>query len=210
MPVEKLDGARLRHDRVPFEIVPRDVIQSIPNPDALAIWVYLLTKPTNWVVRKTEIMEHFSIGRDRYAAAMRYLRDEKLVVHTHIKDETGSFMGSCMWVYGFKPEDTGFGDVRNLEAPENYTLKEQESLLKNKRTIKRFVPPSVDEVRVYIKEHKYPVDPEAFIDFYESKGWMIGPNKMKSWQAAVRTWSRNDRALPNQSPAKPWLVGNAK
>ena len=31
---------------------------------------------------------------------------------------------------------------------------------------------------------------KAFIDFYSSKGWMIGKNRMKDWKAAVRTWER--------------------
>jgi hypothetical protein len=31
-----------------------------------------------------------------------------------------------------------------------------------------------------------------FIDFYESKGWMVGSNKMKDWKAAVRTWEKKD------------------
>jgi hypothetical protein len=36
------------------------------------------------------------------------------------------------------------------------------------------------------------IDAEAFIDFYSSKNWMIGKNKMKDWKAAVRTWERRD------------------
>lgn len=60
-----------------------------------------------------------------------------------------------------------------------------------RQTYKRFVPPSVDEVRRYCEERHNNVDPEAFVDFYESKGWMVGKNKMKSWKAAVRTWERS-------------------
>ena len=37
------------------------------------------------------------------------------------------------------------------------------------------------------------IDPEAFVDFYASKGWMIGKNKMKDWKAAVRTWEQGDK-----------------
>jgi len=213
MPIEKLDGAKLRHDKVPFEIIPRDVAQAITNPDALAIWVYLITKPTNWVVRKAEIMDHFSIGRDRYADSMKMLKEMGLVTIAHVQNEQGHMEGTVIWVHASSKvytEDTVYRHVGVPSSRENYTLKEQESLLKNKRSIKRFVPPSVDEVRSYIKEHKYPVDPEQFVDYYETRGWMLNKTPMKSWQAAVRTWSRNDRALPNQSPAKPWLVGNAK
>ena len=41
-------------------------------------------------------------------------------------------------------------------------------------------------------EHGYNVDAERFVDFYRSKGWLVGKNKMKDWKAAVRSWhSRN-------------------
>lgn len=52
----------------------------------------------------------------------------------------------------------------------------------------KFIPPSVTEVKKYCLERNNNVDPDAFVDFYESKGWMVGKNKMKSWKAAVRTW----------------------
>ena len=55
---------------------------------------------------------------------------------------------------------------------------------------KRFYPPTLDEVKEYCEERKNNIDPMAFIDFYSSKGWMIGKNRMKDWKAAVRTWER--------------------
>lgn len=60
------------------------------------------------------------------------------------------------------------------------------------RGSKKFVPPSVDEVRAYCLERKNRVDPVAFVDFYASKGWVIGKSPMKDWRAAVRTWERKD------------------
>ena len=59
---------------------------------------------------------------------------------------------------------------------------------------KRFTPPTVDDVESYVRAQGLPVDPVRFVDFYESKGWMVGRNKMKSWEAAVRTWSKRDDA----------------
>lgn len=55
---------------------------------------------------------------------------------------------------------------------------------------KVFVPPSVEEVHEYCCERMNNVDAEAFVDFYASKGWMVGKNKMKDWKAAVRTWEK--------------------
>jgi hypothetical protein len=67
---------------------------------------------------------------------------------------------------------------------------EKESEPVNKK--KRFIPPSLVEVTQYCKQRNNSVDPETFIDFYESKGWMVGKTKMKSWQASVRTWEKRD------------------
>ena len=55
----------------------------------------------------------------------------------------------------------------------------------------RFVPPTLTEVQEYIQKNSYSVDASTFIDFYTSKGWMVGSNKMKDWKAAVRTWEYN-------------------
>ena len=57
---------------------------------------------------------------------------------------------------------------------------------------KRFIPPTTEEVAAYCKERKNNVDPQRFVDFYESKGWMVGKNRMSNWKACVRTWERSE------------------
>ena len=52
----------------------------------------------------------------------------------------------------------------------------------------KFIPPTVEEVRDYCKERGNDIDAEEFVAFYESKGWMIGKNKMKNWKSAIITW----------------------
>lgn len=54
----------------------------------------------------------------------------------------------------------------------------------------KFVPPSQEEVRAYCVERGNSVDPQGWMDHYESNGWRVGKNPMKSWKAAVRTWER--------------------
>lgn len=53
-----------------------------------------------------------------------------------------------------------------------------------------FVKPSVEEVAAYCAERHNNIDPEAFVDLYESKGWKVGSAPMKDWKAAVRTWEK--------------------
>ena len=60
----------------------------------------------------------------------------------------------------------------------------------------RFKKPTLDEVKNYCILRKNNIDAEAFIDFYESKNFMIGKNKMKDWKACVRTWERREKDKP--------------
>jgi len=65
----------------------------------------------------------------------------------------------------------------------------------------RFRPPSVDEVRAEVSRRRANVDPEAFVAFYESKGWKVGAAPMRSWQAALTTWvKRGSGAGGNGGP----------
>jgi hypothetical protein len=57
---------------------------------------------------------------------------------------------------------------------------------------KYFKKPKKIEIKIYCIERQNKVDYEAFYDFYESKDWKIGKNKMKDWKAAVRTWERRE------------------
>jgi hypothetical protein len=54
----------------------------------------------------------------------------------------------------------------------------------------KFKKPTVEEVAAYIKEKDFRINAEAFIDHYESNGWLVGKAKMKDWKAAVRNWER--------------------
>ena len=58
---------------------------------------------------------------------------------------------------------------------------------------KRFTPPTLEEVTAYCQEKAPSVDPQRFIDFYASKGWFVGKNKMKDWKAAVRGWQAREK-----------------
>lgn len=69
---------------------------------------------------------------------------------------------------------------------------------------KRFIPPSVEEVEQYCIERSNNIEAQSFIDFYESKGWMIGKNKMKDWKAAVRTWERSRKQENKENVFDEW------
>lgn len=98
-----------------------------------------------------------------------------------------------------------------LKENKNIRLKEDKKkditnvISKEKAT--RFSPPTLDDVKSYCSEKGYTqVDPEKFVDFYESKGWMVGKNKMKDWKAAVRNWARSQRQESTAKTTRKELV----
>lgn len=58
---------------------------------------------------------------------------------------------------------------------------------------RRFIPPTVDQVKAYCQERNNDIDPDHFVDHYEANGWMRGKSKIKDWKACVRTWEKNNK-----------------
>jgi len=112
-----------------------------------------------------------------------YLRDDRHKSTTYIEELTTLDIDS-------KGAYTEFGIPTANQLPANGIPSIGKDSID--KVNKRFVPPTVDEVRAYCQERNNKVDPERFVDFYESKGWMIGKNKMKDWKSAVRTWEKKD------------------
>lgn len=102
----------------------------------------------------------------------------------------GNVTGNVTVTQGNAIEEERETDIRN----KNNNMGDSANTPERKRYARKpFSPPTVEEVRAYCTERGNDVDPEAFVDFYESKGWMIGKNRMKDWKAAVRTWEQSDK-----------------
>jgi len=104
------------------------------------------------------------------------------------KEETPGFIKFAHFK-NFKKENDGFGEENDGFGEENpcklKEIKKEENII--------FKPPSVDEVKEYCDERKNGINPEKFVNYYQSKNWMVGKNKMKDWKAAVRTWEQNNK-----------------
>ena len=67
----------------------------------------------------------------------------------------------------------------------------------------KFISPTIEEVKQYASEKGYTnFNAEQFWNFYESKNWMVGKNKMANWRSAVSGWALRDKAKVIES-AKP-------
>lgn len=61
---------------------------------------------------------------------------------------------------------------------------------------RNIIPPSIEMVAAYCSQRNNTIDPQYFVDSYQAKNWMIGKNRMKDWQASVRTWEKNEKDKP--------------
>ena len=82
----------------------------------------------------------------------------------------------------------------NLAAEPQPEEKPAQEIQQEKPKRKNFVKPTVEEIAAFCKEKKYTVSAQQFFNYYESNGWKIGRNAMKSWQAAVQNWNTRDKA----------------
>lgn len=76
------------------------------------------------------------------------------------------------------------GKDSNMDVPQA-----EQSTTQTKKS-KKFVKPTLEEIREYCQERKNNIDVQYFFDYYEANGWKIGKNPMKDWKAAIRNWER--------------------
>lgn len=131
MSVQKL---RKHQDDIPYTMASREVIQSLTNPVALAIWTYLQSLPENWNVNEGQIRSHFGIGADRYREAMRKLKEAGLYDVSSTRNDAGKFIGST---FNFYPvPQVGKPDLRVSRVQENHTSIKEKNNNKEKDSFK--------------------------------------------------------------------------
>jgi hypothetical protein len=80
--------------------------------------------------------------------------------------------------------------IDNIEYIED--VEQIEQIDRERKTAKRFIPPSRDELEIFCLENGLSIDVDRFLNYYTANGWMVGRNKMKDWQATVRNWAKRD------------------
>ena len=96
-------------------------------------------------------------------------------------------------------ENVNDNDNDNEESlPDSIDDSTHDSSELKKSKSKKFIPPSLEEVKAYCIERNNNVNAEKFINFYQSKNWMVGKNKMTDWKASVRTWEQKQKEFTPQ------------
>lgn len=184
------------------------VLKSLPNGRLYAlIYLELLTESTshNGELRYSQMLPYDIItlssvideDKDNVEKAVETL--ERLELVEILEDQTiymreiermiGSETGIAKRVREYRKN-------KRLQCNKNVTKsienRDKSIDIRYKNNNKVFVKPSLEEVQAYCKIRGNSIDPQAFIDYYESVGWKVGNKPMKDWQACVRTWERRD------------------
>ncbi|MBI3589933.1 MAG: hypothetical protein HY094_00970 [Candidatus Melainabacteria bacterium] len=182
------------------------------------LWQYITDTCDNSGVWKPDFeLLSFCIGEHlEYEEALKVLNQDKERIKV-LENGNWYIVGFISFQYGeLKEQSKPHAHVLSLLKKHNlleeyakgiHTLKEKDKdkdIEKDKEEDKDkargFIKPRIEEIEQYIKEQNYTVDPDAFFNFYESKGWKVGNQPMKDWKAAVRTWVSKDKKklLANQ------------
>ncbi|MFZ5989441.1 MAG: phage replisome organizer N-terminal domain-containing protein [Bacillota bacterium] len=86
--------------------------------------------------------------------------------------------------------------IRKEYIRKEKNIREEESM---RGETKKFIKPSLEEVKAYCNERKNNVDPQRWYDYYSANGWKVGKNPMKDWKAAVRTWEKSEEERKERS-----------
>lgn len=144
---------------------------------------------------------HNYIQSDRYRPT-DYV-DEKSMLGIK-KNKAYTLDESKMYTKCMQDVSVGKDSIGKVRLGEDSIVKDSKGESVRGEKARRFIPPSVEEVEQYCIERNNNIDAQSFIDFYESKGWMIGKNKMKDWKAAVRTWERSRKQENKENVFDEW------
>jgi len=111
----------------------------------------------------------------------------------------------------FKINEANLLNILSCEETEGLVVKKLNDLSETKLTTinknkkikinnKLFKKPSINDVELYCIERDNKIDAISFVNFYESKGWMVGKNKMKDWRACIRTWEMRAKNKKTYAP----------
>jgi len=176
-------------------------------------WYYLdespIPKKTQLVIRRLRLV--YENNQDLANVLEEFFSEtEEGWVHSRIDREIEKYQANAATARvngskGGRPKKPKKTQPVNLANPEQTQVKaNQEPLTINQEPIKkkggkppttknkRFEPPSVQDVIDYKNERNSHIDPNKFVDFYMSKDWMVGNNKMKDWKAAFRNWETRE------------------
>jgi len=176
-----------------YAIIPADVRYSDLTPNAKLLYAEIsaLTNMNGKCTASTRYFANlYEVSRVSIQKWLKTLEDKNFIKRVNIYKQ------------GSKEILTRYITLVNTPSKEMLTDNTNININNNNITYSnkvRFKKPDILDIKNYCLERKNNIDAEAFIDFYDSKDWKIGKNKMKDWKAAIRTWERRETKNPTMS-----------
>ena len=148
------------------------------------------------------------VSKPTVIKAMKELTEAGLITVAHQHDSGGRQLQNLYWIQAPKLiEEEGLKNFTPQLRNDTHGGKESLHKSLNRNPLnKRFIAPTVSEVSDYFSERGAdPAEAERFVDFYESKGWLVGKAKMKCWKSAVRNWISRNKQTANPQAKQRWL-----
>ena len=167
---------------------------------AKGLLTFMLSLPADWDYSVTGLSRVLKEGLDGVRSAINELERSGYMVRSE----------NSWIVYEVAALENPTLENPTLENPtlENPTQINKDfnkiKIFKQNKDFKKrgFRAPTLEEVEEYCLHRQNDVDPITFVNFYQAKDWYIGKNRMKDWQAAVRTWERNRETKQPTRPSK--------
>lgn len=112
---------------------------------------------------------------------IKYKEGSKEILNRYLKIIKGGYLKNFKEGYLKKVKDN------------NININNTSNNIKEKSIKRKFEKPTIEQIQEYCIERNNGINAEAFYDFYESKNWYVGKNKMSDWEACVRTWERRQQ-----------------
>lgn len=140
--------------------------------------VLIMAKHDEMVGKETDYAQQKRVQRSNQKALPNHMDSTVDIVHTEIRDKRLDIRDKSIEI---RERDIDVCADKPRHQPST-----------------RFYVPAVEDIAAYCEERNNGIDAEKFFDYYERQGWRLSNNKpMKDWQAAVRTWERNERSRAN-------------
>ena len=175
-----------------YAIIPSEVRYADITPNAKLLYAEIsaLTNMNGKCSASTNYFAKlYKVSKTSIQNWLKCLEDNKYITRKNIyKEGSKEILSRYIKLFDYSTQDK-LRDNNNITYSNN-------NLTDSKA---RFKKPTVNDIKEYCFWRNNGIDAETFFDFYESKDWKVGKNKMKDWKACVRTWEKRKNKTNNNN-----------
>ena len=171
-------------------------------PSAVVVYIHLLN-----INRRLHWREWFSVANSTLANITKLGSNKTIVSAKNRLKQAGLIDfksdGKKTTRYLLITHDSTQDTTHNTTQLKRYINTERDDA--KKKQVKKFVPPTLEEVSTYCQEKNLTVSPKRFFDYYDAGEWKDGNGKpVKNWKQKLQTWQAHEPEKES-APCQPTL-----